>query len=37
VHSALADDLLHLRRDVDIRPVCLGMKFEIFGEGLHLP
>lgn len=34
-HAALADDLLHLRRDVYIGPVRLGVKFKVFRERLH--
>jgi hypothetical protein len=35
LHSAFADDLLHLRRHVHVGAMCLGMKLQIFRERLH--
>src|SRR5947208_16616500 len=34
-HTALADDLLHLRSDVNVRAMRLRMKFQVFRQGFH--
>ncbi len=34
-HSTLAHDFFHLRRQVDIGSMRLGMKLQVFGKGFH--
>src|ERR1035438_2173165 len=35
LHSALANDLFYLRRDMDVGAMCLGMKLQVFRKSLH--